>query len=201
MIKYINFTVTGQPQDADCSNWSYKTSRFYLYGMCFDYRSENCLPWTIFFPVSSRHMSALHSQIDLPLHFQFVIYQSSWYSTLLVGDLSRSSGKCMYVICPRELTPLSPSNLREISRVLWKANFHYYIHKRPHLDSILSQTNPVQQDTFGQAVVPSIYLDFCRYMPIASSEATPQDKKKKKKKKNHPHHILETKTKWPSVVK
>jgi len=44
IIKYIKFTVTGQPQDSECSNWTYKAFRFYLYGTCFESRSENCFP-------------------------------------------------------------------------------------------------------------------------------------------------------------
>jgi hypothetical protein len=69
------------------------------------------------------------------------------------------------------------------------------------LDPILSQTNPVQQDKFGQAVVQNTCLDFCRHIPIASSEATPQDNENVKKNGRHPHHRLETKTNWPPVVK
>jgi hypothetical protein len=44
IIKYIRFTITGQPQVSECSNWSYKASRSYLQGICFESRSENCLP-------------------------------------------------------------------------------------------------------------------------------------------------------------
>ena len=58
--------------------------------------------------------------------------------------------------------------------------------KRPHLDPILSQKNPVQQDTFVQAVVPRICLDFCRHIPIASSEPTPKDNENLKKMSSSP---------------
>lgn len=54
------------------------------------------------------------------------------------------------------------------------------------MDPFLSQANPVQQDTFGQAVVPRICLDFCRHIPIASSEATPQDNENLKKWSSSP---------------
>jgi len=92
-IKYIKFTVTGQPQDSECSNRTYKAFRFYLHGMCFESRSENCLPWTQFSLFPPGKFPRYTLRLGFSHHFQFIIYQSSWYSTLLVGDLKAPSDK------------------------------------------------------------------------------------------------------------
>jgi hypothetical protein len=82
--------VTGQAQDSECSNRTYKSSCFYLDGVCSAPWQEHCLPWVMLFLVSSRQSSVLLSQIRLstwfPIHYSpvnLIHYLISWSSVTL----------------------------------------------------------------------------------------------------------------------